>query len=134
MLVEQTPPPPGKGEACKLTSAESLDRIVTAYRVREDSAIPLALPGQVVLGGDNIPANRIGTMEGQLVALTLAGGAGVFKRVGPPLASPLSNFRQFESIGGLGDSLIVCMAADGHQGGLPTFASARVVLGVLYTA
>jgi hypothetical protein len=133
MLVEQTPPPPGKGEAGELTSAQSLDRIVTAYRVREDSAIPLALPGHVVLGGADIPANRIGTMEGQLVALTLADGAGVFKRVGPALASPLSNFRQFESIGGLGDSLIVCMAADGHQD-LPTFASARVVLGVLYTA
>jgi recombinational DNA repair ATPase RecF len=133
MLVEQTLPPPGKGEAVELASAHSLDRIVTAYRVREDSAIPLALPGQVVLGGDDIPANRIGTMEGQLVALTLADGAGVFKRVGPALASPLSSLRQFESIGGLGDSLIVCMAADGHPD-LPTFASARVVLGVLYSA
>ncbi len=133
MLVEQTPPPPGKGEAGRLTSADSLARIKTAYRVREDSAIPLALPGQVVLGGDDIPADRMGMMEGQLVALTLADGAGVFKRVGPALASPLSNFRLFESIGGLGDSLIVCMAANGPQQ-LPAFASARVVLGVLYTA
>ncbi|WP_287328444.1 hypothetical protein [Mesorhizobium sp.] len=134
MLVEQTPPPFGKGEAGELASAQSLDRIVTAYRVREDSAIPLALPGQVVLGGEDIPADRIGSMEGQLVALTLASGAGVFKRVGPALPPPFSHLRQFESIGGLGDSLIVSMVLDDGRRDMPAFSNARVVLGVLYTA
>lgn len=134
MLVEQTPPPFGKGEAGELASAQSLDRIVTAYRVREDSAIPLALPGQVVLGGEDIPSDRIASIEGQLVALTLASGAGVFKRVGPALPPPFSHLRQFESIGGLGDSLIVSMVLDDGNGTLPAFSHARVVLGVLYTA
>lgn len=134
MLVEQTPPPFGKGEAGELASAQSLDRIVTAYRVREDSAIPLALPGQVVLGGEDIPPDRIGSIEGQLVALTLANGAGVFKRVGPALPPPFSHLRQFESIGGLGESLIVSMVLDDGNGALPAFFRARVVLGVLYTA
>lgn len=133
MLVEQTPPPVGKGEAGELASAQSLDRIVTAYRVREDSAIPLALPGQVVLGGEDIPADRIGLMEGQSVALTLASGAGVFKRVGSALPPPFSHLRQFESIGGLGDSLIVSMVQDDGHGNMPVFFNARVVLGVIYT-
>ncbi|OWK20004.1 hypothetical protein AJ88_35335 [Mesorhizobium amorphae CCBAU 01583] len=134
MLVEQGPPPFGKGEAAELASAQSLDRIVTAYRVREDSAIPLALPGQVVLGGEDIPADRISSMEGQLVALTLASGAGVFKRVGPALPPPFSHLRQFETIGGLGDSLIVSMVLDDGSRNIPAFSNARVVLGVLYTA
>lgn len=73
-------------------------------------------------------------MEGQLVALTLASGAGVFKRVGPALPPPFTHLRQFESIGGLGASLIVSMVLDDDRLGIPTFSQARVVIGVLYTA
>lgn len=134
MLVEQPVPPSGKGEAVELKAARSLERIMAAYRVREESAVPLALPGQIVLGGEDVSADRLGSIEGELVALTLADGGGVFKRVGPALPPPFSHLRQFESIGGLGESLIVGMDADDGQGNIPKFLSARIVLGVLYNA
>ncbi len=73
MLTEQPPPQPGKGEATELTSARSLSEIRTAYRVRDESGIPLALPGQIVLGGDVVTKNQLATMEGTLIALGLAG-------------------------------------------------------------
>src|SRR6202020_2936142 len=71
MLTEQPPPPWGKGEAIELSSAASLSQIKTAYRVRDDSGIPLALPGQIVLGGDSVQKSQLGTSEGLLVALCL---------------------------------------------------------------
>jgi hypothetical protein len=45
MLTEQPAPPSGKGEAIELPAAASLSQIQTAYRVRNDSGVPLALPG-----------------------------------------------------------------------------------------
>jgi hypothetical protein len=132
MLLEQPPPPLGKGEARPLDNAASLALIKAAYRVSEESAVPLALPGQIVLGGECIYANHFGALEGELVALTLMNGKSVFKRVGPSLTGALGNLRQFESIGGLGASLVVAMEAIEEEPDFPTFHSARRVLGVLY--
>jgi hypothetical protein len=115
-----------------LESATSLALIKAAYRVSEESAVPLALPGQIVLGGECIPANQFGALEGQLVALTLVSGKSLFKRVGPNLPGALDYLRQFESIGGLGSSLVVAMEAMEEEPDFPTFHSARRVLGVLY--
>jgi hypothetical protein len=64
----------GKQEAVQIDDAPSLKKIVTSYRVRDDSALPLALPGQIVLGGTDIPATDLGAHEGKLVALTLTDG------------------------------------------------------------
>jgi len=134
MLMEQPPPPFGKGEATEMDAAGSLSRIKTAYRVREESGVPLALPGQVVLGGEDIAPALFDTLEGELVALTLRDGTSLFKRVGKRLPGAFSALRQFESVGGLGASLTVAMEElEGHSN-MPTFSSARRVLGVLYTA
>jgi hypothetical protein len=132
MLLEQPPPPAGKGEARPLEKAASLALIKTAYRVSEESAVPLALPGQIVLGGEHVYANQFSALEGELVALTLMNGKSIFKRVGPCLPGRLGRLRQFESIGGLGASLIVAMEAIEEDPDFPTFYSARRVLGVLY--
>jgi hypothetical protein len=132
MLLEQQPPPDGKGEARPIENASSLAHIKAAYRVSEESAIPLALPGQIVLGGEEIHANQFATLEGELVALTLMKGKSLFKRVGPRLPGALGHLRQFESIGGLGASIVVAMEAMEEEADFPTFQSARRVLGVLY--
>jgi hypothetical protein len=132
VLLEQQPPPFGKGEARPVESAASVGRIRAAYRVTEESAVPLALPGQLVLGGDCVDPSQIGSLEGELVALTLMNGRSVFKRVGAKLPGALGYVRQFESIGGLGDSLAVAMEPLEADPDFPTFQSARRVLGVLY--
>ena len=117
-----------------MDAAGSLSRIKTAYRVREESGVPLALPGQVVLGGEDVAPALFNTLEGELVALTLRDGTSLFKRIGKGLPGTLGGLRQFESVGGLGASLIVAMEElEGHSD-IPTFAFARRVIGVLYTA
>ena len=133
MLTEQPAPPTGKGEATELSSAESFTHISSAYRVREESGIPLALPGQIVLGGEQILPDQLSEFEGCLVALTLSGGASLFKRIG--FAVPGTNKRlwQFESIGGLGASLVVSLSDDDTNDDVHIFATARRVVGVLYT-
>lgn len=133
MLTEQPAPLPGRGEAVALDGAESLARIRTAYRVREESGIPLALPGQIVLGGDLIGMDELSSEEGTLVALTLADGKSVFKRIGARVPGTGGRMRQFESVGGLGSSLVVSLSAEFDEEA-PHFAVARRVLGVLYRA
>jgi hypothetical protein len=133
MLTEEPAPPFGKGEAIELPSASSLSHIKTAYRVREESGIPLALPGQIVLGGELVLPNQLSSFAGSLVALTLADGSSLFKRVGSAVPGTAGRLWQFESIGGLGSSLVVSLSEEDAKRGVPIFASARRVVGVLYT-
>lgn len=138
MLTEQPPAPFGRGEATELSSAASLSHIKTAYRVREESGIPLALPGQIVLGGDVIAKNQLGAMEGTLVALSLSDGSGIFKRIGKAVSGTGGRLWQFESIGGLGASMVISLLEpDDEQEEFRNdplrFVSARRIIGVLYT-
>lgn len=133
MLTEQPPPPPSGGEATLLHSAASLSQIAAAYRVREESAIPLALPGQVVLGGDLIARDALKMHEGTLVALSLDDGSNVFKRIGKRVPGSNKQLWQFESVGGLGTSMIVSLAEPEERSDAPRFLSARRIVGVLYT-
>ena len=128
------PPPPsiGGGEATAVESVPELTRIDIAYRVREESAVPLALPGQIILGGAELTATDLDGWEGQLVAVTLDDGASLFKRVGARLPGNLAHLRQFETIGGLGASVVIATEAIGAEQGVPLMVSARQVLGVLY--
>lgn len=127
-------PPDGGGEATLIEAVPELDTVQVAYRVKEDSAIPLALPGQVILGGAELTPAQLDGWEGKLVAVTLADGASIFKRVGSRLPGALGNLRQFEAIGGLGSSMVVATEAIGEFGDIPLMASARRVVGVLYDA
>ena len=123
-------PPQVKTEAVAISDARVLEQIETAHRVREDSAVPLALPGQIVLGGPCIPLDQFGRYMDSLVALSLDDGSSIFKRAAASLPKPLAHLHQFESIGGLGASEILSLGAP--QNGLRHVVGARSVVGVLY--
>ncbi len=133
MMTEQPAPPPGRGEATELPGAESLLHIKAAYRVREDSAIPLALPNQVVLGGDPVLKAQLAGLEGTLIALGLDNGSSIFKRIGKRVPDTGGRLWQFESVGGLGNSMIVSLVEPDEKSDAPRFLSARRIVGVLYT-
>jgi len=62
----------------------------------------------------------------------LTDGLSIFKCVGARLPGSLRHLRQFETIGGLGSSMVIATEdLEGH-GDAPLMASARRVLGVLY--
>jgi hypothetical protein len=130
LFDDRLSPPSAKTEAVMIDSARVLERIETAYRVKEDSAVPLALPKQIALGGKCIPLDEFGGHKDALVALTLDDGSSIFKRVGSALPSPLSHLRQFESIGGLGESQTLSLNA--RQPGVRSVSEARLIVGVLY--
>ncbi len=103
--------------------------------VRGDSAIPFALPGQMILGGKQIQPTEFDEYRGYAVAVASegrGGGGAMLKRVGEALdGAPY--IRQFESIGGLGDSLLAkTESIQGVLDDLPLVLSARLVLGVIY--
>jgi hypothetical protein len=130
-IFTDMPPPAGGNEAGQVSEVPELSQVAIAYCVREESAIPLALPGQIILGGAEINATQLDLWEGHLVAVTLADGSSLFKRVGRRLAGGLAHLRQFESIGGLGSSIVV--TTEGMEGAdTPVMISARRVIGVLY--
>lgn len=125
-------PPVGGGEATQVETTPELARIEIAYRVREDSAVPLALPGQIILGGAELTATDLDGWEGRLVAVTLDDGTSILKRVGARLPGSLAHLRLFETIGGLGSSMVISTEPVEGHGGAPLMSSARRVLGVLY--
>ncbi|UPJ69118.1 hypothetical protein [Bradyrhizobium sp. 191] len=133
MLTEQPVPPIGGGEATLLSEAASLAQIRAAYRVREESGIPLALPGQIVLGGRAVLKDELSGLEGTLIALGLDDGNNVFKRIGKPVPGTGGRLWQFESVGGLGSSVIVSLVESDEESDAPRFICAREIIGVLYT-
>jgi hypothetical protein len=120
----------GQDEAVLVDALDALKRIEIAYRVVDESAIPLALSGQIALGGVGINLDELGRHKDALVALTLGDGSSIFKRVGRPLPGELSHLWQFESIGGLGSSEVLAVGKP-HRG-LQSVISARTIIGVLY--
>ncbi len=123
---------PGNDEAVEINGSKALADIEVAFRVIDQSAVPLALPKQVVLGGRPVPLNELNSFRGRLVALSLSNGASIFKRVGDALPGDLTHLRQFDSIGGLGRSQVLAIGK-GHKG-FDTVAYARLIVGVLYNA
>lgn len=132
-IFSDMPPPMGGGEAVLIDAVPELEQVAAAYRVKEDSALPLALPGQVILGGDELSSADLDAWEGRLVAVTLEDGSSIFKRVGARLPGAFGHLRQFETIGGLGSSIVIgTEAIEGGDAAVPVVASARRVIGVLY--
>ena len=120
----------GSDEAVLIDDNSVLDHISVAFRIIDESAIPLALPGQVVLGGRQIPLNELTQYRGHMFALMLEDGASLFKRLGAFLPGELSHLVQLESIGGLGSSQI--LSVDKDHPGLQRIVSARMIMGVMY--
>jgi len=127
---EEVHPRPSE-EAQAVGSCRLLEDVEAAYRVQGISALPLALPGQIVLGGDGLRPDELAAHEGKLVALDTSEGAAL-KRVGDAVAD-LAHVRQFESVGGRGSSMVVRTEdVEGPVGSLPLLYGARLVLGVIY--
>ncbi len=120
----------GRDEATPIEDSSLLKKIDTAYRVSEESAIPLVLPKQIALAGRSIPLDSFDHHEGHPVALMLDDGSSIFKRVGASLPGDLSYLREFESIGGLGSSRTLVVGKP-HPG-LRSVVYARLIVGVLY--
>lgn len=120
----------GQEEAVPVDAQSVLERIEIAFRVVDDSAVPLALEKQVVLGGSCIELAELAQHQGALVALTLDDGSSIFKRVGAALPGDLSHLRQFESIGGLGSSYVLSIGIP-HKG-FRSVSNARLIIGVMY--
>jgi hypothetical protein len=120
----------GSDEAVLVDASAVLKRVQIAFRVVDDSAVPLALEKQIVLGGELADLEQLRRNVDGLIALTLDDGATLFKRVGAALPGELAHLVQFESIGGLGSSQILSVGKP-HKG-FRTVTSARAIVGVLY--
>ncbi len=120
----------GNDEAVHVDASKVFSRIEIAFRIVDDSAVPLALPQQIVLGGPSINLVEIEQHRGTLVALSLDDGSAIFKRVGSALPGDLGHLRQFESIGGLGSSQILSVGKP--QSGCLAIQHARRIIGIVY--
>lgn len=120
----------GNDEAYEVAPENIFERASVAFTVRDNSAIPLALPGQIVIGAEEVEPTMWDEYEGRAVALSLSDGSAVLKKVGKALGGSLSRLRQFESLGGLGASVLVSI--ESAQDDVPTIISARLIFGVLY--
>ncbi|HWJ87804.1 MAG TPA: AAA family ATPase [Pelagibacterium sp.] len=132
LLLSHLPPPHGREEAIEIESDPILAKVEVAYRVREESAVPLALPGQTILGGKVLTAGELSALEGQVVALTLDDGTSILKRVGSQVTSAFPYLRQFETIGGLGESVVIATESIEGAPNMPIMAYARPIIGVIY--
>jgi AAA domain len=120
----------GQEEAVPVDAQGVLERIEIAFRVVDESAVPLALENQVVLGGACIELAELARHQDALVALTLDDGSSIFKRVGAALPGDLAHLRQFESIGGLGSSRVLSVGKP-HKG-FRSVSNTRLIIGVMY--
>jgi hypothetical protein len=125
IVVEQ-----GQDEAVLVDASKVFARIEIAFRVIDESAVPLALPKQIVFGGPAINLAEIDCHEGALAALSLEDGSSILKRIGSALPGNLCHLRQFESIGGLGSSQVLSIGK--MQTGVLALQSARKIVGVIY--
>lgn len=131
VIFSDMQPPNGRYEAISIDVVPELKKIEIAHRVCEESAVPLALPEQLVLGGPQIQLEEMKSSVGKIVAVTMQDGRSLLKRVGAQLNDHLW---QFETIGGLGNSIVATTNVEENSGHLPVVASARRVIGVLYDA
>ena len=93
------------GEATLIEDYELPYTPTIAFTIRGDSALPLALPGQLVLGAEMLCNNELDNHEGVLAAIAFSGQE-AFKKIGRSLPGQ-PRLRLFGSIGGLGESILV---------------------------
>ena len=120
------------GDAVLERDSSILDRVELAFKVDGDSALPLAINGQMILGGARLLPTELAGKEGRIIAIATSDGC-VLKRVGKVIPGA-PHLRMFESVGGLGESMLICTEdiEENRVGNLPLLHSAREVLGVLY--
>ena len=133
ILLDETPDySRSSGAAALVTDCDVLERVELVFKVDGESALPLAIEGQRILGGPQLLARKVVEKEGHPVAIATTEGSAL-KRVGKAVPNA-PHVRIFESIGGLGESMLVRTedVEDDSFGTVPLFESARQVLGVLY--
>jgi hypothetical protein len=132
LLVDAVAPTSSQ-EAVQLEVEGVIPKFEAAYRLQKESAVPFALPGQMLLGGPAILPNEYDKYEGGLAALILDDGSRVLKRIGARISSKFGFLRHFETIGGLGGStLLQTEEIDDTPFDAPVIVSARLALGVIY--
>jgi len=120
------------GDAMPLDAWPTSIAVDVAYKVSGESAEPLALDGQTILGGPPMTTAELLKATEKLVALQTSDGRQVFKRVGNRAIPGREDVLIFESIGGKGDSLV--LALESREGDtIAHITNARPILGVLYT-
>jgi len=120
-----------KGEAY-LQQNYHIPKISIAFKVRGESALPLALPNQIVLGGETILPDKLDKYGGSIVAL-LFDGKEALKRIGASVPGA-PHVRLFEHVGGLGKSILVRIeeVEDDPFCQLPVLQKVIKIVGVLY--
>jgi hypothetical protein len=136
LLTHSPSSPKLVGEAAPCEDMELVREAQIAFRVTGDSALPLALPKQIVLAGRCLQFEELDRMEGELVVIATAEAVSLdglaFKRVAGKIPNA-PHVRQFDSVGGLGESMLVrTEEVEDAFTGLPLLLSARRVLGVIY--
>lgn len=118
-------------EATLETGSPLLKQVRLAFKVDGDSALPLALPGQIVFGVEQLTPDQFGRLEGTIVAIATTDGA-FLKRIGAAIPG-VPHVRQFEAIGARGDSIIVRTEnIEDGMSKLPLLIACRKILGVMY--
>ncbi len=124
-----------KGDAAQIQHSSLLDSVEVAFKVRQDSALPLAIEGQLVIGGRRVEPREISNAVGKVVAVATTDGQHALKRLGDEVPG-LAGVHYFDSIGGKGNSLIARIAqsprVEEERLAIPKIESLRIILGVLY--
>ena len=132
VLFDRIPHEPRDQEAALLNAYRPQIEPQIAFTVRGDSALPLAIRGQTLLGADKILATQLEENKGEFVAVAFSGNQ-AFKRIGESLPGH-PRLRMFESIGGLGDSILLRTekVVDDPFRDIPLFETAYRIVGVVY--
>ncbi len=119
----------GTPEAYEDDASVLLSSVESAFRVEGKSALPLALPEQIVLAGPLIEPCQLPTLKDAIVAVETTSGA-VLKRVAGVGADDQTIL--LDAIGGLGGSVLAHLTIPNEPSSLPVVKKARHVIGVLY--
>src|SRR3546814_10435381 len=77
----------------------------------------------MVLWGVIVTKSQLAAMVGTLIALALDDGSNIFKRIGKLVPGTGGRLRQFESVGGLGASIVVSLVEPDEKSDAPRFRS-----------
>jgi energy-coupling factor transporter ATP-binding protein EcfA2 len=119
----------GNTEAYEDDASALVASIESAFRVDGESALPLALPGQVVLGGAMIVPGDLPTLHDVIVAVQTTAGA-LLKRVAGTDVEDGTIL--LDAIGGMGGSIVARLDPAKGSSRLPVIKKARRVVGILY--
>ncbi|MEN6386134.1 MAG: AAA family ATPase [Phycisphaerales bacterium] len=94
-------------EAVLIEDYKFPNQITMAFKINGDSAMPLALKGQTILGGSQILPENFDKNIGKMIALVTNENEQVFKKIGRSIRlNSHRHLRMFDAIGGLGESRI----------------------------